>query len=676
MWRYVTGILTVTALTTANSPLTFGQANKPEAGPSPVLIEEWEQVGLNPGGFLLTMINLRDVEEICNKTLNRVNITYSVLESMKKAKIREAKSNQLSIIFYLLNKLETNLFLEIEYLGKVQFCNQHQYRLIVEGMRTLKTDLDSVWMLLTQNRNSVLATQLWRSRPGLLEEKQFPSAILGIGAGLIVGGLLGNWISGTLENSRLETINDNINKVNKKIVITNKRIDLLDKSLSESILKIKVILQEIEKQNSVTEVIDHIRWNLEVLNRESTDNQLQLRMSETRVTLLRKNIINPEMINLDSMRKVVDEGKLIFKNLEFPVEKIVKENIVKIVNLLRVEEVSLNKFAVVIPLVEKTPFMINSLIPIPIRLENNEFIITELEQLLLWRNGEYITTSKKELIKIDDKNYVIKEIKPIWSETVKSCELLAFTGRQDEIIKNCNHKRIPKEKELFTVETGKNRLIYSMQKRRISLICPDGRIRETLDGLYTTPLECDIESNTMIWRAKQEETVNIKDLLVLTPKKYDIEEIPIFKFNSSKESIHPTIKELIDGLHKENESFTFTFDDFDLNKIEPVSIIGYGVLSAIVVIDTIILIILVIFTWKGKREEDEEGWRRRIRNKWKDTFDSRGDSWRNFRRSIRGSMRRNREKVLERIGRKTNSKEVGTNTSFEPHKVYVKRVRQ
>ena len=86
---------------------------------------------------------------------------------------------------------------------------------------------------------------------------------------------------------------------------------------------------------------------------------------ELTVTPLDKQILNPELLYLQSRNRTVTEWMKSFPDLEFPIA-INRYNIPHIVKLLRIQRISHLKFIIVIPLVQKATYVF-ALIPHPIQ---------------------------------------------------------------------------------------------------------------------------------------------------------------------------------------------------------------------------------------------------------------------------------------------------------------------
>ena len=92
--------------------------------------------------------------------------------------------------------------------------------------------------------------------------------------------------------------------------------------------------------------------------------QNSFRSAELSITLLDKQVLNPELLHLDSLNRTISEGIKSFSNLEFSV-KINKYNIPHIVELLKIQRISHLKFIVVIPLMHKTIYNVFFTYPAP-----------------------------------------------------------------------------------------------------------------------------------------------------------------------------------------------------------------------------------------------------------------------------------------------------------------------
>ena len=128
-----------------------------------------------------------------------------------------------------------------------------------------------------------------------------------------------------------------------------------------------------------------------------TNSQNNFRSAELTATLLDKQILNPELLNLESLNRTVTERIISFPDLEFPIE-INRYNIFHIVKLLKIQRISHLKFIIIIPLVQKITYDVYTLIPHPIKVDENSLVIPELKEVLLKNEETYIITYRKKYI--------------------------------------------------------------------------------------------------------------------------------------------------------------------------------------------------------------------------------------------------------------------------------------
>ena len=131
---------------------------------------------------------------------------------------------------------------------------------------------------------------------------------------------------------------------------------------------------------------------------------------------------------------------------------------------------------------------------------------------------------------------------------------------------------------------------------QVELDCPDGRVRDRLIGLHQIPLQCDVSTDKVYWPAKQTMNIDIKDILTNVPNKFDSTQLPIVNLNDTNQ-VHDSIKTMISDLPNKEDTFTFDFDEHNLSleQVQSYTIIAYGALTVIVIINSIILGLMVIF---------------------------------------------------------------------------------
>ena len=75
---------------------------------------------------------------------------------------------------------------------------------------------------------------------------------------------------------------------------------------------------------------------------------------------------------------------------------------------------------------------------------------------------------------------------------------------------------------LYLTSNSRDRLIYALEKTAIELNCLEGKVRDNIQGFHTFPHECDIITDKVTWPARQEEKLQLVDLLTEPPRSFDI----------------------------------------------------------------------------------------------------------------------------------------------------------
>ena len=164
----------------------------------------------------------------------------------------------------------------------------------------------------------------------------FVETLVAVGAATIGGVVVSLFGGGTDHSEAISTLNDNVHKVNKKIHITNERIDVLSKNLTLSINNIKFILDNMLMAQQQAHSSYTIMWNLEQLKQASTNLLLLLKVADNSLTLLRSGFLNSDLLNLYTFKKVIAEGTQVYKDLEFPIIHLTRQNIPRIIPLLKI----------------------------------------------------------------------------------------------------------------------------------------------------------------------------------------------------------------------------------------------------------------------------------------------------------------------------------------------------
>ena len=100
--------------------------------------------------------------------------------------------------------------------------------------------------------------------------------------------------------------------------------------------------------NELSDLHLAIEWNFDRLLAHMTDIKVHFRASEVSLTLLDEGIINPELIDINSFKKIILEGQGAFPTLDFPIE-INLINLPRIVKTLKVQKIGHMNYIMVIP---------------------------------------------------------------------------------------------------------------------------------------------------------------------------------------------------------------------------------------------------------------------------------------------------------------------------------------
>lgn len=232
-----------------------------------------------------------------------------------------------------------------------------------------------------------------------------------------------------------------------------------------------------------------------------------------------------------------------------------------------------------------------TLIPHPIQVQQDTLMIAEINDVFLYDHNSYIITNSKNIHSLNDETHLVKNIEPIWDLNQSSCEWECFQGNTTAILFLCNFKKLGTQNGIYLKDTADNRLIYLTKATQVQLDCPAGKIRDVLTGLHIIPFECDITMQGVNWPARLFQKINVETLLTQSPKgdSFSITHLPTYKINDTS-PLHSTIKTLIEKLPSE-KPFTIKFEEYDLSleEVQSYSIIAYGAISIMVIINSILI---------------------------------------------------------------------------------------
>jgi hypothetical protein len=299
----------------------------------------------------------------------------------------------------------------------------------------------------------------------------------------------------------------------------------------------------------------------------------------------------------------------------------------------------------VIPLVNKITYRIYTLIPHPVSIKSKTLVIADINDVILVSNNTYIITDSDNIHSITNNTHIVTQVEPIWSINKSTCEWESYKQNVSAMLYLCNYKKVGMINGTFMTETKYHRLLYLTERTQVEIDCPDGRIRDNMKGLHKLPLQCDITTDEVHWPAKQTLKIDIHELLTNVPTKFDSTQLPIVNLNDTI-NVHDSIKTLISELPSEDDPFTFDFDEHNLSlqQVQSYTIIAYGVLTTMVIINSIILgLMLIVKCRKCLRN------RRLHLNHMSSTFYGARKSFSGLRDSIRERRRGLKNRVTRRI---------------------------
>ena len=614
-------------------------------------------------------------------------VATQVARVLTDTKLIGSTINQVRRYGFMMLKLETEFKEVLDYLTALLLCSGRGGELW-QAFSDFKKQTSVVWKMLTEagvktniksnshfpdrkpltliddhNESAISTIQYDNTLLNLLEaarpaqSRQARSPIL-VGLGL---GFLGNFLLGTYfgkDNSNdIDTLNRNIHKQNKNIRVTNERIDILAKNVSDSVDVIKKILDKLIEAREKADIHYAIQWNLDQLVASITNVRNTFKFGELTVTLLKKGIINAELIDLKSFQKIITEGRKSFPKLYFPLD-ITRFQLKHIIKILKIQNIGHLKFMMIIPLTRKQDYRAFSLIPHPVKLGPTDLVLPELKDILLVNNHSYIITNNINVYSISLTKHLLLDVEPIYNKQKSTCEWEGFKQNTTRMMAICNYNKVGKVNDTFVVETDQHRLVYFSELTKVTLGCPTKQVRENLIGLHKLPLACDIETKYVFWPAKQTITVtlNLNETTSL-----DSTALPIINVNKTSK-IHKSLRELLAKLPKEDDSFTINFDKYGLSleAIQSYSIYAQSCLSIIVIINSLIIgffIIRKLYTRKRSNNLPRSSYARNKFRKVRDSMGSRRNSFdkRDFLRNARNSIRSRSRNLRDSIRSKSSS---------------------
>ena len=578
-----------------------------------------------PGAFLISRVNLDFIPQTCQKFIESLEAAIDVAKILEKNQLQGSSSNQQKRYGYTLIRLEAEFKQTLYYIHDAVLCSGRGGELW-SNFKKLRDQLSTVWTYLKKhgvsqrfagNTNSTMEDQLdlpnnssgevqlidllFEGRSQMKVTNRKPRGLFLLGAGLgLLGAVIADKIFGQDSATQIATLNKNIQTNNKMIKISNSRIDILSKNVSESHEIIKSVLEKLNKQSHHQDLHMSIQWNFDQLVSINTEIQNTFRLAEMTLTLLDNDILNPDLLQLNSLKKIIKEGLELFPDLSFPLT-VNRYHLYNIVQIIKVQRVGKLKFLMILPLAEAQVYKIFTIIPHPMTISETILAMPKVKQVILTSNKDtYILTDRQNIKTISTHEHMLLEVEPIYNQAFTTCEWAVFNNRPKEIISLCDFEKAGTTNDTVVIETDRSRLIYFHIEKKVELNCPEKKISTRMKGLHNISLTCDITTSQLHWPSKQTATININ---TNAPQTFHDTELPIASINDTSD-VHNSIKELIDKLPKKGEAYTFDFDYYNLTleEVQTYTVLSSMVISIIVIINSLLLGFL-FFKLKSDREQ-------------------------------------------------------------------------
>ena len=565
-----------------------------------------------PGAYVISRLNLAFINDSCSLLSTNLEVATQVVLALNSTGVASSSISQQKQYGFLFLKLETKFRESLDYVTQMLTCSGRGGELW-DKFREFRNVLNPLWRQLkrsnTRGQNSPdnpLFTELSEIRPRVAiepQKNQRSALLVGLGLGFFGTQLLSSMFSNNNNDEEIEVLNRNINKINKNLKLTNQRITILSENVTKAISDIKTILDKFVNIKNKEDLHDAILWNVDQLCESTTNTHVLFKLAEIIITLLDTNVLNHDLLQAENLKLIINEGLSRFPSLVFPLE-ITRYTLVSIIKLIQIQRVGRHKYLMLLPLMRSTEYQAYTLIPHPLSLDQQLLVMPKIKNILLHSEQNYTLTTPDKLQTFAQNIHIMTELTPLYTQNKTTCELGGFNGNVTIMLKFCNYEKIGEINDSVIINTQKNRLAYFTTRTRVELDCPDGKVKDTLQGLHTLPLECDIATSNEYWPAKRSEIINIIDLTTNKPIRFDSSYLPIITLDKTSE-VHDSLKKMIKELPGKSDKFTFDFTemDYSLEEVQSYSIIAHGVISVLVIIHSVIIALIIIKWFINNRKK-------------------------------------------------------------------------
>ena len=634
------------------SGIAFAETATAEASPGGAAILPWSGTTYIPGAYLLVRLNLLMINATCTKFSSNLDAATKLVKVLEDTELEGGTPNNIKRFGYALLKLETDFKITLNYLSQLLLCSGRGGELYGKYNK-FRRQSSRVWTLLKRTgvrsltvspydshpltstsavnnsddtiTTSNVTTFPWKSgltdtndtypdnaiglldildqaRPTRSREPKSP-IIIGLGLGFLSTYLLGNYFNS--DASAIKALNDNIHTNNKNIMVTNERVDILSRNVSDAFDSIRNILDKIADSQNYADIHYTILWHLDQLMDSTTSLREAFKISEITLTLLDKGILTPELVKLESLKKIIDEGIKAFPHLHFPLA-IERYKVIHITRVVTIQRIAHLRYMMVIPLMHSRKYETYSLVPHPVELGPDYMALPELANTLLKDETTYVLTQKSKIYSVSLETHLLLEVEPIFNQNRSSCEWAGYTKNFTAMLSLCNYKRISQATDMTLTETENHRLVYFANSTMVTLLCPTKNINKELIGLHKLPLVCDIKTEQVYWPAKNTLTINIdtsEDQYIDIDATY----LPMISVNQSN-PMHDSLKQLISEIPKKHQPMTIDYEYYDLSleQVQTYSLFLQSLITVLTFLHSAAICFLILKWLRGNTDSKKD----------------------------------------------------------------------
>ena len=248
-------------------------------------------------------------------------------------------------------------------------------------------------------------------------------------------------------------------------------------------------LMEYEQVSSINEQLGHVNDLLRFIYSMHKE-------GEEQQTLLSNNMM-PEILNIQELESLIEEGKTKFDNMEFPVETLVtREHLLKAMRLITVQKTgNTHSFLLALPFIAKSsPSQLYALEGFPTSSKGMTVLVDNI------RN--YVSIDEDSYEELDNLKGCVRNVDRIVCPGVRkrkkghqqSCAV-GIVRREREVIRtHCHYRRI--EENLYAIGVKENWVIFAQNKTVATITCPESSTQKLIEFVHTLciPITCSLET--------------------------------------------------------------------------------------------------------------------------------------------------------------------------------------